>query len=1082
LFSLFDDENSDHDIERRAEGFRAKGIHSETNKRHIGEKEVEEDKPPSYDADRERAQTTRTYRGRPTKNSDLLVTSRFTATTEKPQVPKLVAPCPLGKQPAEFDKTNKPPSPKGQTLTMTTTKSSTDRKDSINTEQMEGSKSFASTIQRRGSPRHKKNETLPRASPASRFDWVDLIANLSGKDEALNKARIRNVTRLREANENDGDELSKYLPSDIRKIFPFGLAGPDDNSKPSAEWTNRVALVGRTHCPVPERPLFSFSTDEESVRKNTDFLISRGWDLDAALRDHQGSTVDHGSEFRPMAQLESIVGEHPNFAFLRKTFERGFHYHLAHKLSETERETEYNAQYDRGNHKSAILDKEQVIKLLGTDVTHGFALPVKADEVHNLIGVHLQPGGIVSQHSIGSDGARKLKKRFTHDLSFSLTLDAASINDRIDMTKYPDMVYGWCLPRILHYLAALRSRNPGRKIFISKYDYSDAYKRISQDAETAAATVIRVDGIAYVCLRMVFGGSPNPAGFSGFSETLTDLANELAMSDYDPIVHGTSPSIKQTHLIFREQEGEGKLNGGEQAVAEEEVGEALLPALEVSTEQKESFRDCFIDDIIDCHLDSPSNRHRSPHVVQMAVHVMSRPHAGDEEEPVPRRPLLGPEKLEAEGRSAEVQIVLGWEIRTRPFIVALPKDKYMAWDGDLKKVARRKGCTIGELESLVGRLTHASYLIPLSRHFLNEIRQKSQTTSRSKARQIVRFTNEEVEDLHLWEEYLSVASMGISINLLVTRTPTRLAWSDSCPFGLGGYTFSGRAWRVKIPIDCNFRGDDTVNNVLEFLGMAVSVLLLLRESKEENESFPCLMVLGDNTSAISWLFRSGRVHPSSKYYHAVKAIARHVARCVMGANAKLCSQHLAGESNVIADILSFEGDCRSKVEPLTADCPPDDVLTQRIHFYHSQVVPVGFEIRPLPTEVESFVTSILQTLAKSWMGKEKPPTKEGTCTGAAGNALWKAGGSEETPSSTRYPRTENGSCSHEVSSCVTDCSSSTSRADLLKSVRSQWYRRLFEMPLAAWHRRSGNVDGPAPSTSRTESMTQDRCTPESEPY
>jgi hypothetical protein len=910
---------------------------------------------------------------------------------------------------------------------------------------------------------------------------VDLIADLSGKDEALSKARMRNVARLREANENDENELSKYLPSDISKIFPFGLVGPEDNSKPSSEWTNKVALVGRTPCEVPESPLFSFSTDEESVRKNTDFLISRGWDLKAALADHQGSTVGHGSEFRPVAQLTSIVGGHPNFAFLKQTFEKGFHYHLAHKLSETEREAEYNAQYDRGNHQSAILDKEQVIRLLGTDVTHGFALPVKADEVHNLLGVHLQPGGIVSQHSIGSDGERKLKKRFTHDLSFSLTLDNASINDRIDMTMYPDMVYGWCFPRILHYLAALRYRNPGRRIFISKYDYSDAYKRISQDAETAAATVIRVDGIAYVCLRMVFGGSPNPAGFSGFSETLTDLANELAMSDYDPIVHGTSPSIKETHLVFRERDGEEESSTGRQETAEE-VGEAFMPALEVSTEQKDSFRDCFIDDIIDCHLDTPLNRHRSPHVVQMAVHVMSRPHAGDENEPVPRRPLLGPDKLEAEGRSAEVQIVLGWEIRTRPFIVALPKDKYLAWDGDLKGAVMRKGCTIQELESLVGRLTHASYLIPLSRHFLNEIRQKSRTTSRSKARQIVRFTNEEIEDLHLWEDYLRVANEGISINLLVTRTPTRLAWSDSCPFGLGGYTFSGRAWRVKIPIDCIFRGDDTVNNVLEFLGMAVSVLLLLREAEEENESFPCLMVLGDNTSAISWLFRSGRVHPSSKYYHAVKAIARHVARCVMGANAKLCSQHLAGESNVIADILSFEGDCRSKVEPLTADCPPDDILTQRIHFYHSQVVPVGFEIRPLPTEVESFVTLTLQTLARSWMGKEKPPIKEGICIGVAGNASSSVGGLGETLSSTRYPRTVNGSCSHGVSSCVTDYSSSTHKADLLKSVRSQWYRRLFEMPLAAWHRRSGNVDGPAPSTSRTESMTMDRCTLESERY
>jgi hypothetical protein len=107
-----------------------------------------------------------------------------------------------------------------------------------------------------------------------------------------------------------------------------------------------------------------------------------------------------------------------------------------------------------------------------------------------------------------------------------------------------------------------------------------------------------------------------------------------------------------------------------------------MPAFEVPT-SSESFRDCFIDDIIDCHLDTENNKRRSGHIVQLAVHVMSRPHAGDEIEPVPRKPLLGPDKLEAEGRSAERQIVLGWEIRTRDLKVALPYDKHLAWREDL---------------------------------------------------------------------------------------------------------------------------------------------------------------------------------------------------------------------------------------------------------------------------------------------------------------------------------------------------------------------------------------------------------------
>jgi hypothetical protein len=134
------------------------------------------------------------------------------------------------------------------------------------------------------------------------------------------------------------------------------------------------------------------------------------------------------------------------------------------------------------------------------------------------------------------------------------------------------------------------------------------------------------------------------------------------MSEYSPEL-GSSPTVLGSHLEVRETEDQ-----------QTEVGAAILPALEVSTES-DSFRDCFIDDIIDCHLDTPRNRERAAHIVQLAVHVMSRPHAGDELEPVPRRPLLGPDKLEAEGRSAERQIVLGWEIRTREFKVALPYDK-----------------------------------------------------------------------------------------------------------------------------------------------------------------------------------------------------------------------------------------------------------------------------------------------------------------------------------------------------------------------------------------------------------------------
>ena len=893
-------------------------------------------------------------------------------------------------------------------------------------------------------------------------NWISNLEQ-ANVDPALQKARDRNVARLRQADQADLNILSKYLPSDISCWFPFSVQGPVDVHEPPDEWLAEVLEVARTPCVLPRIPTVKFSCHKESLEHNTAILENCDWNLETFFDLQKDTTIDHGSEFRPIHQLKRVVGRHPNFPFLKAMLEEGFQYFLSRELSEEERMQEFEAQFARGNHKSASQDNEAAAQsLMENDVKYGFALPIQAEKLRNLKGVHLQPAGMVQQFSLNADGSRKRKNRATHDLSFSMTQEDASINDRIEMSCYPEMIYGWCLSRIMHYLAALRYQYPGQRIYISKFDYSDAYKRISQSPRTSAATVVRFADIAYIFLRMVFGGSPNPAAFSCFSETLTDVANELAMSRYQPS-QGSSPTVKETHAMIREVEDENM-----------EVAPAVLPALEVPIVGRTSNRDCFIDDIIDCHLGTDENLARAPHLVQMAVHVMSRPHAGDEMEPVPRKPLLGPEKLEAEGRSSETQVVLGWEIRTRTFEVRLPQDKYSAWVSDVQTVRLGKSVLLQDLESLVGRLNHAASIIPLSRHFLNEIRNRC-VRGPKRGKQSIRLTAEEKFDLELWESFLTSANKGISINLLVIRNPTRMAWSDSCPFGLGGYTLAGTAWRIRVPKEAQYYGDDSVNNVLEFLGMAISVLLLLREAKESGEAFPCLLVLGDNTSAISWLFKSGRVSKSIHYYPTIKMIARHVAKSVTESGAQLCSQHLAGSQNHVADALSYEGSCRNKVNALTGDCPPNDVLTRRLHDSHSQLIPGGFEIRQLPPEIESFALSVMQITQKSWILKGRQRMKGRTGIGDDGELLPRIGDWEMTSSSIQYPHRASDCCWQGDSSCNTEHMTSKSREDLLQDVRSQWYRRLFATPLAVWHRRSGNVTGTAPSTSRTESMVENRC-------
>ena len=580
-----------------------------------------------------------------------------------------------------------------------------------------------------------------------------------------------------------------------------------------------------------------------------------------------------------------------------------------------------------------------------------------------------------------------------------------------------------------------------------KFDYSDAYRRVSHDPSAAVQSIIILGAIAYVALRLAFGGSPNPACFCAFSETLTDLSNDISTSPYEP-TDFTAPTVEPEHLEEKECMPD-----------DAPFGQGILPAVELPIHST-SRKDCFIDDIIAVFLDTIANRRREGHVVPLAVHLMSRPHAGDDHEPVVRRPLLAPDKLSAEGRPCEVQIVLGWEVNTRRLTVALPFDKFTAWMGDIEEVISGRQISIEDLESLVGRLNHAAYLIPLSRHFINPLREKIDRRPFAKKRK-VRLNQEEILDLELWKHFLGAAREGISMNLLTIRTPTAIAWSDSCPFGLGGYTLSGRAWRVRVGSEWSFRGEDAANNVLEFLGMAVSILLMIDE-KEQHE-FPCLLALGDNTSAIGWIFRSSRIGRESKYFKAVRFISRTIAKKSIEAKVLIHSQHIQGKLNDVADILSYEGDDRGEPNEFTCDRPDNACLTKRFHTLCPQIIPENFLISDLPQEIESFVLATLQTLEDSWTRNKNPLGVGRRDTFGTGDLSCSPWGSKKPSWKVGGENPENSSAAASLSNSETTVR--TSRSELLQSVRNRWWSQLCAMPSAMWVRRLGTTGGEVPFTS-----------------
>ena len=518
----------------------------------------------------------------------------------------------------------------------------------------------------------------------------------------------------------------------------------------------------------------------------------------------------------------------------------------------------------RGNHKSAKDYPVEVGRLLEKDVTHGFSIPIPISIVPAIAGAAVQPLGLAQQWTLDDNGERKVKFRITQDLSFSSVKIGSprSINQRVDMSAYPEMVYGWCLSRILHYIVAVRLAYPDRIIFISKYDYSDAYRRIAHSASAAAQTIAVHDFMSYLALRLTYGGSPNPPSWCMFSELVTDLANEISRcTAWDPsklhsLAQPVAPPPRRLHDSVPIHPGR-------------------IMAVEIPLEEAENTGrvDGFIDDLINVFLDSPSNCRRQPHVVPLAMHVTSRPHAGDGVEPITRRALLSLPKLLAEGSPDEVQIVLGWRIDTRGMIIALPDDKFQAWMSDIDGIIGRDGkCRYETLDQLVGCLNHSYFVMPASRHFLGRIR-ASLTPRLTKLRPVT-LTKEAVADLGLWKEILTSANHGLSINLLVTRRPDRVCWSDACPFGLGGYSLSGKAWRVQLPIGHPLRGHPGVNNLLEFAAMVINVWL---ECLEPETNQNCILAVGDSTSAIGWLFKSARFNPVGGSHDAHLMVARKLA-------------------------------------------------------------------------------------------------------------------------------------------------------------------------------------------------------------
>jgi hypothetical protein len=348
--------------------------------------------------------------------------------------------------------------------------------------------------------------------------------------------------------------------------------------------------------------------------------------------------------------------------------------------------------------------------------------------------------------------------------------------------------------------------------------------------------------------------------------------------------------------------------------------------------------DIYIDDTIGIALDIDDNVKRVSAAIPLAIHTLTR--LLDSFDKIPRKEIISLKKFLAEGRPSEVMTVLGWVLNTRTLRLSLPDDKYKIWSQEITSILSKGRVSHSTMESLIGRLNHVGFLMDMLRHFMSRLRQALQRTT------LHRFTylrNSEKADLGLLLHFLYIASTkGVSMNNLSYRKPTHLYRSDASLFGVGGYNIlSGRAWHFQIPVDCRLR---TSLNSLEFIAALISIWIDVLHGDIIAES--CILSQTDSTSAAGWLKKSNFADSEDEIVQLTTA--HQLAHLILEAESCLFSQWFPGDQNNVSDACSRDIHLN------------DTDLTKLILTLVPNQVPFGFKICPLPNEIISWLTCLLQ--------------------------------------------------------------------------------------------------------------------------
>ena len=798
---------------------------------------------------------------------------------------------------------------------------------------------------------------------------------------------------------------------------------PDSKvEKPTtSELSDTIAKLLQSSCKL-NKPIFKFEVSESAAQFNIEKLREHDFNLDKLL-NNQKSVTSYGSEFKPIAELQPLLGHHPRWNEMKKRLEEGACFPIK-EIDEETRLQDLNAMKIRGNHKSAIKNEDYLSSAFEKEVKKGWILLLPDKDIDTIPDLELAPMGVADQLGVSATGEFVKKLRVTHDLSFPQAISGESINSRVKQEELEPCMFGHTFLRLIHHIVYLRQKYPNTIIWLRKEDFKSAYRRLHLNAKTALKSAVRVklQGLYYilVSLRLPFGGSPCPSDFCLVSDVITDTINDLlASTTWNP------DTVKSEYT-------KNIPNAKAQSVT---VPFAVAKDLSVSLNcEPDSKADVFVDDIMSVTVDRKDNLKRLIAAPCTVIHAIA--HKAEGITHISRQDLISDEKNEAEGAPEEIKICLGWKLDTRRLLVSLPHHKYQAWNSQIEAIIKTKTVKYKTLESILGRLENVAIIIGMMGHFLNNIRSIQIKASESQHNQ--KLTKNAVAELKLAQKFLVRAKNGISMNTITFRKPSRIYIGDASEHGLGGLCEqSGRAWRFVIPP--KLRGRAHIN-LLEFLIQVVSIWLDIYEGNVKQQD--CLLALGDNTTAAGWCRRTNfrEKVEGDRDWIVKQQVARQLANLILDSETVLYTQWFKGTWNLVTDSLSRDMHIFSE-ESHTL------FLQKTVHCQ----LPHNFQIRPLPEKISCFITSMLQQLP---VQKQRSRPQK-----ASDLAHLKLGKHFSTALNSQDPYISTDSILSKRISLYLPLLTPFDQAPSLHDITSIWWREQSSPPSHMWRRPSGQTTG-----------------------